>query len=379
MAARKRGFAFVAIAAAMAAACQIIAGVEDKEGATREPDASPAVDSSVPVDPCVPKRPPGPPQVADDGTKGLYGVFAVRNFFIQGAGIAGYDLDGRCTGLDGSANAGPACVAKDPNVDPSNGVDNAVDRAIDNAGFAISPRDAGEGGTNDPFSRLVSENIGRGSVTNLIGLFDYSGEPNDSTVSVGIVLSTGLEATGCVMDAGTLGGPKWDSCDTWSSAPGYIAQAGNTKVWSVSPGYVVNDQLVVIADKPVRTGLLFTGLNINGSVITGRLVRENGRVVGLADGVIAGRASATEIIGAVQFVEYQVGKQICGEPALLALLAGNICGVRDLPLLTDDDDKGKPCDALSFGFGFLAQEAKLGMERPFAVDAGCTNAIPACP
>lgn len=356
-------------------ACHLLVDVEDEPGVAR-PDAAVPDDvgtdaNADATDPCVKRHPPvwHEPEggAADGGSDGSSDfVFAVRT--LNGTGALGYDLDERCTGIVGSTTSDSPCqVSTRPIVDSPAGVDNALGDSMKTLLLQ---------GADDPFGKKTTFDIAQGKVTNLIGLFRYNGLANDPEVRVQIVMSGGLESTGC---DGGLGAatPQWDGCDRWSYAPGNIENG----LWvSTEAGYVVDDVLVLNASKPVKVALAGE-LPISEAILTARLVREGGVVVGLDDGILAGRMHSRDVITATQ-AQQTLGTVVCKNEGLFATLRESVCGVRDVPLRRADDGKGLACDAVSFAFGFSAHIVKLGNERAFpeqdcdggfALDSSCPN------
>lgn len=351
-------FALGFLAASTLAACQLLVGIEDERGVAR-PDAAPpdaAVDDAGVEDPCVKRHPPPPPSGATGEAKKSF-VFAVRSFTTRtdAGAILGYDLDDRCTGTPGSTTADAPCVSPGETliVDGENGIDNALVGLSESFGVG---NDAGEG--DDLVAQNVNGEISSGYFTNLIGLFDYNGLPNDDEVRVRVVPGVGPPLVSNEDGgAATNGPPLWDGNDTWNHTADDISP-GDPPVWGKTiKGYVVDDVLVVPARGNVAVGLLGRELLVSGGVLTARMVREGGEVRGLTGGIIAGRALADHLLQILAVLSLQE-KSICEHFA--PVLQEVLCGARDIPFDQKKDGQGLACDAISLGFGFEAAPARLG-------------------
>ncbi len=87
-----------------------------------------------------------------------------------------------------------------------------------------------------------------------------------------------------------------------------------------------------------------------------------GVVVGLTDGILAGRFAARDVIPAFFGFEAR-GTTICKSQLLNDTLVDTVCGTRDVPIGRKDDGKGLACDAVTLTVGFDAHVATLGSER----------------
>lgn len=333
------------------AACQLLVGVTDPESVAR-PDGG--ASDAAPADPCVKSRPPArrqaPSEALDAGASDY--VFAVKT--LSGNAPRTYDLDGRCTGIDASTTADPPCTTRGPVVvDEPGGGDNALGAGLKRLLLQ---------GSDDAIGERSTRSIATGRLTSLIGLFQYNGLPNDPDVRVQVVPSAGLESVGCEgEDAGNAtAGPRWDGCDRWTHTPGSISG----RFWSATePAYVVDDVLVFTAREEFKVAVLAGEAPLRGAVMTARIVRDaRGIVVGLTEGVLAGRFATRDIITAAFGFE-ALGAQLCRNQLLVDTVRETVCDARDVPLRPADDGTGRACDAVSFAFGFDAQVVTLGQER----------------
>jgi hypothetical protein len=372
----RRALVFGFVAIAVLAACQLIVGVEDEVGAARPVSTEGGIDAGI-EDPCRKHHPPPEPSAdkLPPGAGASNYVFAIRRFYGRPNGrLLGYDLDGRCTGNSTSTTSDSPCrppkSAKGPVVDGDGGVDNALVASLDQVGIVTK--------VEDPLAAAANTNIDRGAFTNLIGLFGYNGQPNDDEIFSQVGTAVGLASTGCDGDGGT-DAPAWDGCDKWIHGPGSIVNsaASPTAVWKdLNEGYVMDDTLVVKA-KRMPLGLIYGELMLRDATMTARITRADGGAVLLTDGIVAGRALATDVIRVVQHFYFE-SQLICQSPNLMTVLSSTVCAVRDVPLEPDDDGRDQPCDAVSFAFGFDAELAEVGLGGDLP-DAGCPEPDASCP
>ena len=347
----RRGFFVAPLGALALAACQLLVGVTDPDSVAR-PDGG--AEHGGPVDRCAKRRPPARPLVtseAPDAGGGDY-VFAVQR--LSGTAPNTYDLDDRCTGIDASTTADPPCSTSGPPVlDEPGGGDNALGAGLKRLLLQ---------GSRDAVGERSTASIAAGRLTSLIGVFRYSGLPNDPEVRVQVVPSGGLESIGCEgEDAGSApAGPRWDGCDRWTHTPGAITG----RFWSATqPAYVVDDVLVFPARDEFKVAVLAGEAPVHGAVMTARIVRDaQGVVVGLTDGILAGRFAARDVLSASLGFE-ALGSPVCRTQLVVDALLETVCDARDVPLRPADDGKGLACDAVSFAFGFDAHVVTLGSER----------------
>lgn len=122
--------------------------------------------------------------------------------------------------------------------------------------------------------------------------------------------------------------------------------------------------LVVPAAGQSMLAILAEELMVYDAVLSARIVRgDAGDITAIEDGIVAGRTLPSDLLRGMREIEFG-GNLICETEGLLGIFQGALCAGRDVALRKADDGKGRPCDAVSFGFGFRAAAAQLGVERP---------------
>lgn len=293
----------------------------------------------------------------------------------------GFDLDGVCT-------ASETCTSDDP--PPSC-----------KAGASQLPRD-GRYCRDNTFGKLaysaelvpqVSKVYGLsddafncalcvGAYTFLIRITGYNGEPDDDQVRVDLYPSPGLEKP-----------LPWDcSQPTWTTQPCFTPDM---------PWTVLKDALVEERGGPdlpaskifddqafVREGYLATRLpedtlfwfpGYKGLVVAYPLRIQEGAVVAklakgadnvwtLSDGVIAGRARAHDVIQGFRLMGFCETTDKDNYELMSTFVNDNL----DV-LASGESDPEAPCDAMSFGIGFTAGQARAGKVETVAPLVECVR------
>lgn len=357
-----------ALALAALPACEmLLGGIDDERGAAR-PVAE--ADAAAP-DPCVLQGLTPPPAGTGLGERGrLYFAMHVSQFVPEGRRL-GIDLDGRCTGLAGSARAGSSCVASgDASLDDEDaGVDNSFAKIFREAVYLQSASPSG-----DPIAESFNADIRMGRRTGVIALFGYNGEDDDDDVRVAIVDSPGIETTGCAEPSDASTAPRWDGCDRWTYPAGLLVVDGD--VVQTTQGYVNQRRLVVSAKDGVDFSAGEIRLPLRDAYLSARIDRVDGGLA-LTDALISGRlvaAQAAEGIG--RFLSD--GLPLCANQALFGEVKRLLCGARDLSASAALDNTGAPCDAISMAVSFDALPIRLGGPRTPAASPDCADAGTSC-
>ncbi len=372
----RRRAAFVAAGLATTAllACQLIVGVDEEigvrpieAGAADANDAS--TDDAVPAAPCVALHPPPPPASGSGGTGVRF--FAARTFRMRprGAPAIGYDLDGRCTNLSGSAFTEAPCSSDIDASDDDGGVDNAFGRLLDDAHLFS---DAG-----DPAGESFTMLAEAGEHTLVIQLVGWNGEPDDPLVKVSIVPATAFAGSGCDGGLDDGGPPRWNGCDVWDMAEGTPYAHDPGVVGGSFDGYVTGGMLVASDRSNAHEIGLGTSAKLHEAIVTAKIVEDNGRYQ-LRDTVIAGRIPAGTLLDFMNRIETQ-GGALCQRPGAPAFLKGLVCVQRDLTLSSTSDGTGKACDAMSFAIAFDAFEARLSGKATTRPPDKCEGVDTTCP
>ena len=411
--------AAIALLASLAAACQLIAGIENHGFTVDEPvaEAGPP-DTSVPEaaslpDPCAHKMLPPRPDAAFDEIKGFY-VFAVRTADFSGADDAGtplgYDLDGVCTcdTRPGAAHAGAAsCTA--PGSTPCD-----YDAGVDNALYAPFRAAAGFLGDSGNGSALLGNQTECGRETLLIVLGDYNGLADDPKVRVGLLPSFGIQEPHDAGDdpdssCGNSGAPpypaKWDGTDIWTYKTGTGLGSGVTIIPAIgtSDAYVTGYRLVVppvgaisvfLGTAPVEISSPATVATLQGVDAFGNDVPSGTTPVGfrLRDGVLSGRVAVGALLQTIGLLVTKSSINpsdiipVCQDVLKGEVIRKQICNGRDIqsdPAKDFQPPGAAPfaCDAVSTAVRFTADMAQVG--DPYlpdaGPDAGCPADWPVCP
>lgn len=345
---------FVLVGGACAAACQLIAGIDD-----RTVYSGPTSDAAVldGADPCRSANVPPAPDLSTSSPTDPYDYLAALSELHLGVGADaggpyGFNLDRTCTcpekdscvrgiGRDGG-KLGPAC-------DEPGG--------IDNTGKPLFQLFSG--------SNLISEKLLNDSIKNgLVGVFirvkSYNGKDDDAQVQVSVYSSLGY--TG-FPDAG----PKFDGNDTWLVDRASLnANNLDAPKYTTTSGYVRGGVLVATLKFPIilgsnvldpivielQSGLIVATLERTGTTLT--------RMVGR----LAGRWEASRMLTSLQAVQDPLapGQRLCGSNPTYQAIKPRICEFVDITADPTDDGTGV-CNALSMGLGFDAVPAKFGALR----------------
>ncbi len=309
----------------------------------------------------------------------------------------GFDIDGRRTCFDddggrrdlkecprGSLTCpwGPTCRnALAPNdCDEPNGVDNAFGRMLVDLVSLVPDFDRERA---DPNRALAF-----GTANVLIHLGDYNGEADDTSVTAGFFVSSGLAehalpAVGDAAPDAALGEELWDrrSLREWYVDPASLERQDALVPRLTAKGHVRDYVLFLEADVFKLPDGIAAGVEVHGAIITGKLVRRVGPDAGSADGdwaIVRGRVGGTiedvNLMTAIGAFVYGVkdGKPLsfCTDKPQDAPTRGQlaVCPYADL---LGSSDSGS-CSALSLAFGYELVPARFGPVRaPEGGPASC--------
>jgi hypothetical protein len=298
-----------------------------------------------------------PPGIACDfvvATKRLT-LGDVEDGGVPGYETLGFDLDGKCTGR----GEGPSCIeprwATADHTDGVDGKDNAAGRIY----YAQRQSDAG--------SATVTANstTESGFVTVVLRVRHYNCAKADDQVEVA-VFGAALKAS-----SSSPGPPKWDGNDEWLAYDAWLddddsgtAPDGGLTVENAKyvdrRAYVNDGYLVAQFDE------LLTGVGTPRRVqLSARIVSENG-AFSLRDGTVGAREPADDVLAFLQFTpDRQTGNYLCTNSPGYAAAKKNLCSYVDIAA-NGTDDGSSPCDAISIGWTFDAEPAKLPGVAPFS-------------
>ena len=321
--------------------------------------------SSVGGGSCVSDRWPDPPAMPGSDTSVSEIVVAVRSVDfgeedLSNGPTVGYDLDQRCTCAgDGDSCQEPAFATAD-HCDGPGGVDNAVAQLFAAASIFNS----------DLTSANQSARAESGAWTLLIRVRGYNGEANDDRVDVTLLPSPGLDAHGCApgvaawdgndaypVDSTALIGTPTTGPDTCNEVTGLTFEEAR---YRDSQAYVTEGRLV--ASLPDASLVLSgsnsqTSLKLVGGFISGDLSQQ-GTSWHINNGVLAGRWRLEDFFVTLSTLTSS-DDPICTDHPLYSALKNAICSYPDIGSTLGGPSA--PCDALSFGMGFEAEPAQLGI------------------
>lgn len=358
------------------------------------PDSGPATQT------CLAKWPP-PPAQDDPSDGGSYSGFVAMQTVDVGATPdaatpdasitlldssaplppIGFDLDNDCTCCNQAAGStcptGGSCTGTSLSCDDNAGRDHVALKI-----FSVLPS----------ASAAANAGLQGGQFSILIQISNYNGTLNDTSVTVAVYVSNGLEG---IQDGGTVS-LHHDGTDLWTVDTHYLAttQTGGTVpdgtecngTTACQPIYVDSAAYVsggVLVSRPQGAALPLTfgyRANIGGAlmklsdaVISGTLQQvqgDGGKVLwGITNGSISGRWSSSQLLGNLATLPNPMmdGSFICGTDPYAGgpgrayqAIKAYVCSLQDIASSENSDNKGAVCDALSMSLGFTAEPALLG-------------------
>ncbi len=324
------------------------------------------------------KSPPDKPASGAQGD-GSGQVFAIRSIDLGGNWEVepdhwkslGYDLDGRKTVVNSTDHCkltdGAAAYVK---VDGNNGIDNSFGQNI----LPQLPSDA---------NASISDSINKGDVTVLIQI-DKLGAGADY-----VDLPAAIYAAGGLKDAnGAALTPKWDGTDEWPVFCELLEQC----LESGTPAPPANKSKVLFPSSYVNAGTWVSGskgsgtiavalavagysldLTVHSAVLSAKLGSGNPPASG-SDGVIAGILVTDEVLDSLGKLAGKLNSSFCDGDTLDNFKA-EIVAASDI-LSDGSQDPAKTCNAITVGFGFTLQSAKLGkaLDKAPAAEDPCADA-----
>jgi hypothetical protein len=294
----------------------------------------------------------------------------------------GFDLDNDCTCCSHASGStcptGGSCAGSGVICDDNAGRDHVALRI-----FSVLPS----------ASAAANAGLQGGQFSILLQITNYNGTLNDTSVTVALYVSNGLEG---IQDGGAVT-PLHNGADLWTVDTHYLAttQTGGTVpdgtpcngTTACQPIYVDNAAYVsdgVLVSRPSATLPLTFGYraNIGGAlmklsdaVISGTLQRSQGQggsvLWALTNGSISGRWSSSQLLSNLATLPNPMvdGSYICGTDPYTGLsvpggaygtIKSYICALQDIASQQSMDNMGVTCDALSMSLGFTAEPAQIG-------------------
>jgi len=349
---------------------------------------------------CKPITWPTPPQGADTGgnTNEAPIVLALRSIAVKKDNKpVGFDLDKYCSCRDAADSPCPCATVCDceqvpiadsckpvggaePVCDGGGGVDNALEQLLSaTAGFTgLDVKKFGDAAAAGVWSLLI---VVRG----------YDGTGNDSAVDVALYGALPFDQDPCNAPGAK---PAWNGEDRWTVRAD--ALEGGTELIASNPmaapkacgdtlkldfakpvladvnAYVADGQLV--AQWPAGVSLSLSGTSatisftLEQAVMAGSLLQDGPPRPGGSDATwrfrdvtFGGRWPEEAMLSTLGNLSLAGDTRVCDNPATLAVALSFAC-----PLLDVRNGPGgptSPCDALSFGLAFEADEARFGSVR----------------
>jgi len=307
--------------------------------------------------PCPEAFPPARPTKDDPSDAGDQSFIVALHtidvgFSDAGTSKLGYDLDQVWTGCNGGGRDGsvgpescrPAVVGATHPDDNGGRDDYAIKLLLALAAFDPAQFNA----------TTVSQRLQVGTYSVLLQVLHYNGTPNDTSVSVGLYASSGVEG-----DAGA----KWNGNDSWAIDDSFVVNDAGPILPNHfdANAYVSNGTLVMQVNFPLSIGASNTGsftISLAAGLITGQVVPSNGTYA-FANGLITGRWNVSDMLAAFQDITVS-SASVCPGSTYYELLKSEACQYADIMTDPTQDLTGLTCDALSLGIGFTADPALLG-------------------
>lgn len=245
-------------------------------------------------------------------------------------------------------------------------------------------------------STAITQKILQGELGVVIRVSSYNGNANDDNVVVALYPSPGLDHDPCLPPDSV---PAWDGDDQWPVLASSLLGSGGGAVGGGAPadcssgahrppGYDLDSprfvdtgayvtDWVVVANLP-DVEIILTGddtgsaVKLTAGFLTGRLEQDASSLAWtLRDGLLVGRWAVTDVFRSLSAMVSGSGEQVCTDHVVYPLIKSAVCKYPDIASVLGGPTT--PCDAIGFGMGFAAEEARVGS---FYVPA---NLIPPCP
>lgn len=293
----------------------------------------------------------------------------------------GYDLDGLCT-------SSPTCAAEGepPMSCGVQGTQYPVDGAYcrDNTFGRLEYMVEKETEIGKLFrldEGFFNCSICQGAYNFLFRISSYNGQPDDNLVRVDIYPSPGLTAPRAVDCSGSewKATDCWKREDIWTVQSSYVSSGepgpdiGESQMYD--PSAFVRDGVIHVA-LPENTQLWFPGMDaaarafpmvLQRGVVGVRLEKSDGGTWSLQDGIIAGRMKWTDAVDGFRKLGLCEGDPLFEGIKVFARTSADL-------LYNGETLLDAPCDAISVGMAFTADEAQIGPLREVPELVPCADA-----
>ncbi len=299
-------------------------------------------------DPCSARWPSEPPASSTPDDSVVISL-AVRTIDLGEQNVAfapGFDLDRACTCCSGCPEAQTCSPPGETLCDAERGRDNAVAHFVARLEQQLA---------SPVTTTSLQTEIDAGNWTVLIRITGYNGQPDDDDVTVAMYATSPLTAA-----------PSWNGGDTWTVRTDYLLpMSANLEDALVKSdvAYVHGGVLVGTfgAGGPLRLSL--TGgfdIHLTSAVVSGPLELVDGRY--RLSATMGGLWTMPDVFRSLSALRAGGMPVVCkGDASYEMTVKPLLCGLRDSrPGL----DTPSPCDALSFGAAYVAEQVVISQTSP---------------
>lgn len=291
------------------------------------------------------------PSKAPDGTGSV--TFALRRVYLGGTNAAGqtdstawkhlgYDIDGKASTVHSTDLCQPVNGGAPVDVygDGDDGIDN-------NYGKILLPILVGLEGDVES---AINTTLDQGTYSVLLDLQKLGTGADYNPLLTRFLLGAELGAA-----------PKWDGSDKWKLQPGMLTNPADPTSATVqyANSYLVGNTWVsgARAELPLHFGGVT--LNVHRAVITMQLDAAHKHVT---KGVVSGVLDTQEFLALIKSAAASLSPAYCDTSSIDPIIQ-KIAAASDI-LKDGTQDPSKPCDGISFSFGFDAEPAQIDGVAP---------------
>ena len=265
----------------------------------------------------------------------------------------GYNLDGKTSTKDSTDVCTLASGAsKSFQADGNGGIDNSFGLNILPIIVTVAGSDA---------TTKINTSINNGTFTVMMDTVGLTDDPAQTATSLtGKLFAAGKFGQAPNADTAT---PTWTTADNWPVAPEFVTGGDITKPKIVfTDSYIVNGQYVNGSPTDVTLSLGIAGVTLTVTIHHAVIVF-NHTGAKATNGTIAGVITTEELVAGLKGVAGNISTSLCSGSAF-DQIAGQIRQASDI-FSDGTNAAGKPCDAISIGIGFTADE--IGVPKAVGV------------